>query len=628
MPMTLTDYAGMGAGGGFSPQLPSQESGSEFQDSGVTQAIARWCEAAFEEARADQQQCDEVQEIDKYVDYLRGKQWPEGRPSYRSKPINNRMSRLFWELTALLTDIKPVCDIRATERAKQYIEQEDILNKTTRAWWRNNRVDSKVAMTIVYAILTTGFAKIEWEPNLQFGEGDLQLVPISPRCILPLKPGTDLQSSEAVIYQDVKGVGWVRRKYPERAYAVFPDQDVSQFQADGGAPANVSPQLFQMLTPAFKRVLGSKNRQSQSSAYPMCRYREFWVKDYSINTSDRPVRMGPPAGNDRYRIGYMVPPMARLYPRGRLIVMAGRNIVHDGPNPYWHGFFPFAMCRLNVVPWQLYGMSDLKSWKDLQDIVNQIFAGVIDMIKRAVNPPLFFPSNAIGESARAGIDLSMPGAKVAYSQTAAHEPKVQQTAQLPGFVLQFLQGTEREMDQQSGIATVDEAMRKKQVPGGDTLDQIRNSKQTPIRMKGRNIEDFISDCGMQMVPNFFQFYDRDRRVFLLGSTGSQPQDIDWKASTMVPPDTNPSVHIRKFRFEIMEGSLLSIQRVEKVLALSKLRMAGDLDRKTFFKMLDSLENIYIDVDTVEKNLKIERAEGLMGMPPKGNKKGAQPAKVQ
>jgi hypothetical protein len=41
-----------------------------------------------------------------------------------------------------------------------------------------------------------------------------------------------------------------------------------------------------------------------------------------------------------------------------------------------------------------------------------------------------------------------------------------------------------------------------------------------------------------------------------------------------------------------------------------------------------LENIYIDVDTVEKNLKIERAEGLMGMPPKGNKKGAQPAKVQ
>ena len=620
MALTMQDYAGMATQRPFYPELAERTEESSSPD--TMQAIARWCEAAFEEAKQDQGASDELTQIDRYIDYLSGKQWPEGRPSYRSKPVNNRMWRLYSELSAILTDLRPIADVRSTSREKMYIDQEEILNKTMKAWWRNNRVESKVAMTIAYAILTTGFCKITWNNELHFGDGDICLEPISPRCILPLKPGTDLQSSEAVIYQDVKSVGWIKAKYPSRAYMVFPDQDVSQFSIDGGPPPQVSPQLYQMLTPAIRRTIGGKNRQIVASSYPMARYREFWLKDYSVNTSKNTIRIGPPSGSDRYRIGYDVGPMERIYPRGRLIVMAGRNVVHDGPNPMWHGLFPFAMCRLNVVPWQLYGLSDLGSWKDLQDIVNQIFAGVLDMIKRAVNPPMFFPSNAIGESARAQIDLSMPGAKVAYNQIAAHEPKVQQVASLPGFVLQFLQGAEREMDQQSGIATVDEAMKKKQVPGGDTLDQIRNAKQTPIRMKARNIEDFIVDCGQQLVPNFFQFYDRERSVFNIGSVGSVPQQVDWKPKEMVPEGENPAMHIRKFRFEIVEGSLLSIQRVEKVMALMRLRMSGDLDRKTFFQFLDKLENIYIDVDTVEKNLKAERAEGLAGMPPKGNKKGA------
>lgn len=628
MGLTVVNGGLSGRESGFYPELP--ETGGAGSSTETMQAIGRWCEAAFEEAKQDQQGSDELSKIDQYIDYLNGKHWPGGRPSYRSKPVNNRMWRLFNELSAILTDIRPIADVRSTSREKLYIDQEDVINKTMKAWWRNNRVESKVAMTIVYAILTTGFCKISWNNEKQFGDGDIDLEPISPRCIYMLKPGTDMQSSEAVIYQDYKPVNWVKLKYPARAFMVMPDQEASSFQIDGGPPPQVSPQLYSMLSPAMRRTVGGRSRQVMASSYPMCRYREFWIKDYSVNTSSNIIRVGPPDTNDRYRIGYFVRPMERIYPRGRLIVMAGKYVIHDGPNPYWHGMFPFAMCRLNVVPWSIYGMSDLGSWKDLQDIINQIFAGVLDMIKRAVNPPMFFPNNAIGESARAQIDLSMPGAKVAYNQTAAHEPKMQQVASLPGFVLQFMQGAEREMDQQSGIATVDEAMRKKQVPGGDTLDQIRNAKQTPIRMKSRNIEDFVVDCGQQLVPNFFQFYDRDRRVFSLGSVGSQPMEVDWKAAEMVPEGTNPAVHIRKFRFEIVEGSLLSIQRVEKVMALMRLRMSGDLDRKTFFKLLDKLENIYLDVDEIEKNLKQERAEGLMGMPPKG-KKGTSPgggAKVQ
>jgi hypothetical protein len=44
-------------------------------------------------------------------------------------------------------------------------------------------------------------------------------------------------------------------------------------------------------------------------------------------------------------------------------------------------------------------------------------------------------------------------------------------------------------------------------------------------------------------------------------------------------------------------------------------MGGDLDRKTFFKML----GMNLNVDEIEKNLKAERESGLGGAPPKGRK---------
>ena len=583
-------------------------------------AVQTWCEAAFEEADADQKSSEELQMVDTYIDYLAGRQWPGGRPSYRAKPVNNLMNRLFWELCSTLTDLRPIVDIRSTVHDKSMVDNEEKVNNACRAWWRNNRIEGKVAQTIVYAILTTGIAKIEWDREIQFGNGDVNIVPMSPRSLLYLKPGPDLQSSQAVIYQDWKPVGWVQRKHPDRAHVVVADQDASQFQTDQGPPANITPHLYQILSPAMKRVLGKNTRSVQPSAYPMCRYREFWLRDYSVNVSNRTVWVGDRSKG--YGIAYQVKPMERLYPRGRLIVMAGREVVHDGPNPYWHGLFPFALCRLNVVPWQILGLSDLRSWKDLQDIINQIVAGVLDMIRRAVNPPIMAPRNALSESAWNSLDLSMPGSKVAFSQTAAHEPKVVSVAPLPGFVLQMLQITTHEMKEQSGIAAVSEMIKKKQVPGGDTMDQVRGAQQTPIRLKGRNIEDFIHEIGTQLIPNFFQFYDDERRLRIPGSPGEPAVDASWDKKGWIPGDMQPMDIIRKYQFQIVEGSLLSIQRVEKTLALFRLRLAGEIDRKTFFKKLNQLENVYLDVEEIEKNLKQERSEGLMGMPPKG-KKGAQ-----
>jgi hypothetical protein len=588
--------------------------GGQWPTAEGMQAIKNWCEAAYEEAEGDQKNSDELKQVDKHIDYLSGLQWPTARPSYRAKPINNRMQRLFWELVGLLTDIRPLIDVRATERSEEMIKQEGILNDTTRAWWLNNNIDQKTAMCIVYALLTTSFAKLEWDPSINMGEGELSLIPLGPSSLLPLKPSTDLQSAEALIYVDTKACGWVKRKYPKRAHLVVPDMGLSQYTVETGHSGNVTPQLFSVLSPAYKRIMSKGNYKAGQSAYPMCKYREFWLKDYSVNTSNKIIKMGDTTS--QWKVAYQVKPMEMLYPRGRLIVMAGKEIVEDCPNPYIHGLYPFSMLRLNVVPWSFYGQSLLKSWEDLQDIVNQIFAGVIDMIKRAVNPPFLAPKSALSEEAWNRTDFSMPGMKLAYNALSPQEPKVVSTAMLPGFVLPFAQSVEREMDQQSGVAAVNEAVRKKQVPGGDTLDQIRQNQQTPIRQQARNIEIFLRDLGMQMVPNIFQFYNKKKRIYIMGDQGATNSDFDWDPDTMLPAGTEPIEHVRKFKFSILEGSLLSFQRQDMVLNLMKLRQAKEIDRRTFFEKLKKIGAIDLDIDKVEANLKKEAAEGIAGAPPK------------
>lgn len=575
-------------------------------------AVRQWCEAAFEEAEADQKQSEEVKLVEKYIDYLSGKQWPAGRPSYRAKPVNNRMYRLFWEVIALLTDIRPIADVRSTERTQKYVDVEDLLNKGIKAWWVNNGIEMRSAMCIVYAMLTAGFSKLEWDPTANGGVGDISLVPLGPTAVLPLKPGIDLQDSEALIYNTVKPVGWVKRKHPSRAHLVTPDLDMSQYAIDSNPPSSNSPFLYDRLTPAFKRLM-AKDRIAGASAFPMVRYREFWLKDYTVNSSSTTVLMGNPYS--KFDEAYWVKPQEMLYPRGRLIVMAGRKIVHDGPNPYWHGLFPFSLCRLNIVPWSIYGLSDLRSLSDMQDIVNQILAGVLDMIKRAVNPPFFAPKSAFSEKVWNDVDLSMPGARLAYNAVSPGEPKVVSVAPLPGFVLNMQQSLYHEMDQQSNIAAVNAAAGKKQIPGADTLDLIRNVQQTPIRLKGRNIEKFISDNGAQLVPNMFQFYRKDRRVFLVGPDGNLAFDQSWD----IESGRSAQQFMGRYKFTIVEGSLLSAQRVEMVGQLEKLRLQHDLDRRTFFDKASKLMNVTFDVDTIEKNLMNEAKMGMMAQPPKGGK---------
>jgi hypothetical protein len=593
---------------GEDPKAPGRE--PEW-DSRYEAAVRQWTTAAYEEADLDRRSNEELKRLGQFIDYIEGQMWKGNRASYKSKPVNPKVGDNFWELHGLLTDIKPIMDVKSGNGDKAYVEAAAVINKGIRAWAYKNRYNARLALNVCWGILTSSFCKWQWNPDLAHEEGDLEAKVYGPKDVLLLKPDVDdpVQSSLCLIGERPVSLSWLKKKYPTRGHLAVADMKYSAYTTPTQAPAHVNSLLWDVMSPAVKYKIGGQP-ETKASSFPMALHQEFWFPDYQTNVSNVTVTMGK--GNWKYE----VKPMGRLYPRGRVITKAGGHVMEDQCNPYWHGQKPFTMLRLNVVPWSVYGSSDVKNWIHLQDIMNQILAGVLDMIKRAVNPGFFAPRNAFTETVWASIDFAKPGEKAAYSPNAAHEPKFAPAPNLPGYVMQAYQIVERALEQMSGKSAANQMMGKKQIPGSDGIEAIQMMRTTPVRVKSRNIEGFIEDGGNLMVPNMIQFYTEKRRMSMMGRSGTTDADFDWDPGTIIPAGTPPQEFIRAFNYHVKPGSLLATEKRGKIMDALQLRKQGDLDRKTLFRIIDEEG---LDVEEVEKNLKKEMQEKIAMMPQKGGK---------
>lgn len=535
--------------------------------------------------------------------YLMGEQWPMRRPSYKASPVNNRLLRSMEQTVAILTDIRPIYEVKSNDSL--FDDQATLMTKIIKAWWIKNDVDFQLAMAVIYAYLTTGFLRIVWNRNLCNGRGDFQVYPCSPYDVTPIGPAHRFQDWEGCIYEAIRPVAWFRRNFPGPGSMIQPNLELTRYAKPLQKPGNMGSIQFERLSPQMQNWVGSP-REYGESAIAQTWYREFWIKDYSINTSQNVIRMGEPGTNWYYE----VKPNHPLYPRGRLIMTGGseHHVLYDGPNFFWHGKFPFVPIRLKPVPWQFHGISELRSKIPLQDIVNTILAGVLDMIKKAVNPPLLFPDNAFSDAIKNTLDPNMPNAKIGYNPMAAGKPEWQNPPMLPQYVSNMVQYAQNEMDDDSGLLDLSAIARKKVSPAGDTLEQLKESQQTIMRLRGRYIEIAVRDLGDQMTPNFCQFYTLNRRMWMFGRLGVTSQDVfDANLRTMVPAGKDPIEHAAMFSFEVTNGSLLNVNQGDQRMLAMALRRQKDMDRKTLYQQLD-MEQLY---DQVKKGLDDEQNDANM-----------------
>jgi len=580
--------------GDFLPDLTvntgNTDSPSNAPGNSYTQQILYWTNAAYLEGKRDNEDSAEIKGMSDAFDYLSGLQWKGPQPAHRSKPVSNRVLSLFWETIGLLTDIRPIWEVKAAQTGveverESYSKAQDILNNLTKAWALKNDFDLKMAFWIMFSMLGTGYCKVWWDPyangNDPLTDGDIAMDIIPPNGVFVLGGDGDIQKAECVIYRKVRTLAWIKRYYPLTGHLVRPDISTSQYEMNISAPPHLSPQLFMSLSPGMKRKIG-QGKDLVESVYPEAEVKEFWIKDDMVNGTGKTMLMGRAGTNWCYQ----VKPGEPCYPRGRVIVTANDVILDDQPNPNWDRKVPISKLRIQAVPWQAQGFSFLKPLMQGQDIINQVLGGLLNMVKKALSPQLMAPKNALSADAWKNIDTSRPNEKILFSPNSPHMPKYSDPPNVPSYVLQLEGIIEREMNRFSGVSAIDSAMSKKQVPSGDSLEQITNAKNTPIRLMSRFIEGGVSEVGQFFVSRSLQFYTAERRLELLGTYGLMPQDYDTNQGSLVPEGMRPETYVRRFHFNIERGSLLKVQHMERVTFAFKMYQLKLISRVQFFKMVD------------------------------------------
>lgn len=570
------------------------------QDGEYQKSVRNWCESVYEEAKDELEKNEEIINIDKSIAFLLGKQWSEKRPTYKSSPVSNRVWSNLIQLVSYLTDIRPSFEVKASN--KLYDGHCEVLNKLTKSWFYNQDIDMTLAQIIIHAATTIGYGRLVWNPDLQGGIGDMELKALGPTDLIPIRPAHNLQGSRGVVYHTIKELSWFRDKFPIMGNAVQADNQLSRYSKTS-KPGGAIGRAWEVVGPAMRRIFSAAATAVTESTLPLARLREFWIRDEQRNTSNATVYVG----DLKKGYGYKVEPGEKLYPRGRLIVMGGSIILYDGPNPFWHGQFPFAALKLNQVPWSWLGISEFRNQIPLQESMNNILAGILDSVKRAVNPPLLAPSNAFGDAVKKNIDPNMPNAMIYYNPNTIAPPQYAQSASLPGFVFETMLYFQRELDSQSGFLDLQGLTRRGIIPAGDTIEQLKQNQQTMVRLKVRYIEGFFKEIGNMFVANAFQFYSMKRRIHMLGSDGLTWEDFDFEPGTMVPDTSSPEIFFRNFGFYVAPGSLLDANRVQKAMLMLQLRRMGDMDLKNLLESLD-LGTMY---DKIKKNLQDEGGDILL-----------------
>jgi hypothetical protein len=204
----------------------------------------------------------------------------------------------------------------------------------------------------------------------------------------------------------------------------------------------------------------------------------------------------------------MVPMMElarrKVYPNGRVVIMAGPVVLRDIPNPFECDGFPFAMWK-NVDVGAFWGQGEALNLKDPAIALNRVVSQIFDILAKIGNPMLKYKK---GSGLETRTLQNKPGSIIPLDEMEALQP-LQVSPLQPGF-FEYANMIEKVMSTIVNLPDVSMGGS----PGGNTpfatVDSLQESGAAPTRQKVRNMEEMITRAGtirMQLIQQF----DRGQR---------------------------------------------------------------------------------------------------------------------
>lgn len=586
----------------------------------------RWVGTVIETAKAEMSADPEIRNYERYVELIMGRHWTGAAPSWKPRPVVNKLAKHFWDNLANTADFRFSMEVSTTSRSKDYREIAGNLTTLTQANFRNQHGMTALMFCAMFASLGIGAVKITRDREKK----DITYNPLGPDAFLPILGNVfDFQKSGGCLHRMMRPMSWYQQYHPQLAHLIHPQRPPAEFQG-GVDPLSLGSGSYAPWARKGDYGVGSLMNaaadQFGARAFATeegCPYVEIHFRDPQLNRTNHNVIMG--RGNHKY----VVPPRGPLYPWGRRISVAGETdvvILDDGPNMHWHGMYPFVPLRLRPVPWMWSGISDFRDLVAINNPMNRLLGDGIALVEQAAKPTVVTREGSFSAQEWADYYPGQPGARLKLlnrmSSVTDQIHFITPPVGALGAVATFWQLLDRAFTEQAGQGSGSRMASKKQVPGADAVQAIQEAEQGIYRVKGIFTEQFFEDMGRLAMSDCAQFYDPTREVAYLGDDDETIKYLNEvpgntlptpsKGTSFLPGDllgsgmVEGSKFINQFVPMMTAGASLPAKRREQANLAIQLSAQGKISMKTLFKRLNAIGAALPDAEEEMKQIAKER----------------------
>jgi len=593
----------------------------------------RCVSTVIETAKAEMSTDPEIKNYQRYVDLVMGKHWTGSAPSWRPRPVVNKLAKHFWDNLANTADFRFSMEVATTSRNDMYREIAQNMTTLTQANFKAQHGMAAMMFVAMFASMGIGAVKVTRDRDSK----GITYTPLGPDAFMPILGNVfDFQKSGGCLHRMMRPMSWFERFHPKVAHLVQPQRPPAEFQG-GIDPLALGSGSYAPWARkgdfGISALMNSASDQFGIRSFATeegCPYLEIHFRDPQINLTGAPLIMG--RGNHRYT----VPPKGPIYPWGRRISVAGESdpvILDDGPNMHWHGYYPFAVLRLRPVPWMWSGISDLRDLVAINNPMNRLLGDAVSLVDQAAKPTVVTREGSLSAQEWADYYPGQSGAKLKLLNRMSSVTDQIHFVNPPigalGAVATFWEILNRAFTEQSGVGSGMRMASKKQVPGAEAVQAIQESEQGIYRVKGIFTEIFFEDMGRLTMSDVAQFYDPDQIVGYLGDDEETLEYMSKDPEFVVPKNVKDggmeagNKFVSQFNAMMTAGSSLPARRREQANLALMLSAQGKLSGETLFKRLNAIGAGLPSYESEMERIKKEHAILPPAAPAKG-KKGKSP----
>lgn len=552
----------------------------------------------------------DLRDMDDHLGLTRGQQWPRETPRRTAQFILNLLNDHVQRKTGLLTDARPVLAVKSTNPS--YEGRTDMLTKVMESLWTETTWQESLAKGIGLTMIAgANVGMMSWDPLADYGRGDIRPSFFDPRSVTidpSVTRATHLEHAEYMTTEEVRAVAALIEQFGERAEYVQPDAPLAGQQHTNRR----STAGMRGVVSAATGLLRRRFQQPATSAIPRAICRHYWFKDWKRDDNGRPMRY---LRVDRADGTSVSRPIRREI---RHVVVAGRTVLVDEPNPYWHKQYPIEVLDWGIETDHLWGQSEIRQLRAAQEALNRLASQILRNTNLMNNFIVKGDHNALDADGwneltnRPAILLrKRPNTTLEFEAPPA----------LPAYLFNLMEFLVKSIEMVGGLSEVTKGVGHAS-QSGISIESLQTASQTVIRFQARRIEAFLTRLFTKAIPLVFQFYTENRMRQIIGPNGDLITFLfDRAALTMGM--RNIQVAFRDFVLGVHPMSSLNATRVQKAVLAGNLYGMGLIPGVA---VLESAE--WVNPEETLAAAKAEQAEAAMvqamaaGLAPPGGAGGA------